>query len=309
MRTLLYTGAMFALLISCQQENDLTTGPPTEKEIIAQQNIKIIEQEVTSLDLKKIKAAGFSTEKVKHLSKTVDDVITDDFFLIEGDIMLSQKQLDQMAIPNGNISSNGRSANQYSTNNLINVPNGVRTIKILPYTQETFLWWTYRAGELSNREKSLLKEALVEYNNQKLNIKFEYTEIYAENDPDYIKIYSEFSFLSFLGVIAMGEFPSNGNPGKTIKCINLNLAPNKKHVFLHEIGHNIGFRHTDWFNVCGSGSNEGDAGVGAKHIEGTPKGKDNLSFMISCVKSTNTGTFTKYDEIALQKLYGKKVVR
>ena len=39
-----------------------------------------------------------------------------------------------------------------------------------------------------------------------------------------------------------------------------------EHVITHELGHTIGFRHSDYYNRAisyGSGGNEGDAGVGA----------------------------------------------
>jgi hypothetical protein len=77
-------------------------------------------------------------------------------------------------------------------------------------------------------------------------------------------------------------------------------------VLQHEMGHCIGFRHTDYFNralSCGGRkSNEGSAGIGAILIPGTPSGFDKESFMLSCSAGTDR-TFNANDIIALNYLY------
>ena len=76
---------------------------------------------------------------------------------------------------------------------------------------------------------------------------------------------------------------------------------------IHEIGHTIGFRHSDYYNraiSCGSGGNEGDSGVGAILIPGTPSSATvGGSIMNSCFRSTETGEFTSSDVTALNYLY------
>jgi hypothetical protein len=77
-------------------------------------------------------------------------------------------------------------------------------------------------------------------------------------------------------------------------------------VIAHEIGHCIGFRHTDYMNrsySCGIGGNEGDGGVGANLIPGTPSGPDAASWMLACLSSTTDRTFNDNDVIALNYLY------
>src|SRR5690606_13131145 len=74
------------------------------------------------------------------------------------------------------------------------------------------------------------------------------------------------------GTIAKAGFPSGGLPHDLIKMgdqipnYGMNVL---RHVWMHELGHCLGLRHTDYFNrslSCGEGGNEGAGSVGAEYI-------------------------------------------
>lgn len=112
------------------------------------------------------------------------------------------------------------------------------------------------------------------------------------------------------GVGGSAGFPSGGKPYKTINIgtgLQSYSVDVNEHVITHELGHCIGFRHSDYYNrsiSCGSGGNEGSAGVGAIHIPGTPTTATvGGSIMNSCFRSTEKGEFTSSDVTALNYLY------
>jgi len=106
-------------------------------------------------------------------------------------------------------------------------------------------------------------------------------------------------------------FPSGGLPYNTINIgtgLQSYSVGVNKHVISHELGHCIGFRHSDYYNRAiscgGSASNEGDAGVGAILIPGTPSTATvGGSVMNSCFRSSETGEWTSSDRTALNYLY------
>jgi Dual-action HEIGH metallo-peptidase len=106
-------------------------------------------------------------------------------------------------------------------------------------------------------------------------------------------------------------FPSGGLPFSSVQ-IGRGLASfptnTVTHVVTHELGHCVGFRHSDFFNRAiscgGQPSNEGDGGIGAILIPGTPSGAVlGGSVMNSCFRTVEAGVFTADDRTALNALY------
>ncbi|MCW3466228.1 zinc-dependent metalloprotease [Chitinophaga nivalis] len=114
---------------------------------------------------------------------------------------------------------------------------------------------------------------------------------------------------------AYAGYPSGGNPYPSI-TINTNpsafgtppdIVALRKSI-LHEIGHTIGFQHSDASNPafsCGPGVYNGPAVVGGViYIPGTPAGPEACSWMLTCLDPTCTSNFTPGDIIGLRYIYG-----
>lgn len=104
----------------------------------------------------------------------------------------------------------------------------------------------------------------------------------------------------FYGALGMGSWPENGSPGKTIsidevQVMSYGITSRSQLTYLiaHELGHNIGLRHTDWLT-------NGESG--ATTIDGTPE-SDNSSIMLAINNKNSWKGFSYYDKVALQKLY------
>ncbi|WP_430906343.1 M57 family metalloprotease [Maribacter sp. 2-571] len=182
---------------------------------------------------------------------------------------------------------------QYRTTNLVSQP---KTISVIGYTGGQFA--------LSSAGRTGLQWAVNNYNRLNLNIRFTLT-FAASTSADMVIYDNSVNNPGSSGGSA--GFPSGGNPFKFIQIYGLSGSSNNvnEHVICHEMGHSIGFRHTDYFSrqSCGDNVNEGSAGVGAILIPGTPSGFDPNSIMLACFNDGVNGEFNNNDITALNFLY------
>jgi hypothetical protein len=261
--------ALSATIFSCQKEKNTT---PTTNNGVSQDVVN------------QILAQGFSADNARKV---------DGGYVVEGDIYLSEEALKQ---PNIGPVLRVADEEQYHTTNLITgLP---RTI-------------TVSCTGLSNIFVVATDTAVARYNALNLRIKFQRVVSGAN-----VRIVG--ADLGGGGILGQSAgFPTAaGNPPSPI---TLNSHPgafgsNPTVQFLgsiiaHEIGHTIGFRHTDFknraFSCGGIRVNEGQAGVGAILIPGTPSkpNADPTSWMLACIGLNENRPFNANDMVALNFLY------
>jgi hypothetical protein len=228
----------------------------------------------------KIFSLGFSTDHIQKI---------DDGYLTEGDIVLSQNAIDvKPETKFVRIAGN----EQYRTYNLLTgLP---RTLTISVSSSFELLY------------ASALEEAIRRYNQEDLQIHFQRANSRA--DIEIVKGYGNW--------IAASGLPSgDGTPYRTIKLNPSKIPIGKGSNFInflatliaHEMGHCIGFRHTDYmdrsFSCPGRPVNEGAGNLGAVNIPGTPVNSDNGSWMLACIAPNQNRPFNSNDRIALNYLY------
>ena len=243
------------------------------------------QDDVSKEALQQIEAQGFSTENVRRVANG---------YLVEGDIVLTEENLrSRSSSPNLLIANE----EQYRTTNLV---------KALPRVITVSVGGTLTAAVWSNAANNMIAR----YNAQGLQLTFQRV---ASGGNVSIIGFDQGPSGGFITLGSSGFPTSAGAPYNQIK-LNTNAAaygsnPNEFYitsVLQHEMGHCIGFRHTDYFNRAlscgGSKSNERAGTIGAVLIPGTPSGFDAESFMLACSAGTDR-TFNPNDIIALNYLY------
>ena len=188
---------------------------------------------------------------------------------------------------------------QYHTTNLVYAP------RVITVSVDSKMPAAYKGSD------GYVQQALDRYNAEKLSLTFEL----VSSGGNINIVNANGSYLASAG------FPTaSGNPHNQVKVNtrSLNGQPSTTiaSVLAHEIGHCIGFRHTDYMDrsiSCGgSTSNEGTSTVGAVWIPNTPQTAAQVreaitngdhSFMLACISSGADRPFTASDKIALNALY------
>lgn len=242
--------------------------------------------EVSKETLQQIEAQGFSSENVRKVSNG---------YLVEGDIVLTEENLRTKSISPNLLIANEE---QYRTTNLVTALPRVITVSVGGTLTGLTVW--------SNATDRFISR----YNALGLQITLQRV---ASGGNVNIVGFNQGPSGGFITLGSSGFPTSTGQPYNEIK-MNTNAQaygtnPNEFYitsVLQHEMGHCIGFRHTDYFNralSCGGRkSNEGSAGIGAILIPGTPSKFDAESFMLACSAGTDR-TFNPNDVVALNYLY------
>ncbi|MBB6613069.1 protease [Pontibacter sp. Tf4] len=245
-----------------------------------QQDEEITTQDTVSESaLSRISELGFYNKNVQKVEGG---------YVVEGDIFLSESDLT--AAHNTQALRVGESE-QYRTTNLVNAGTG-RTITL---SLDSKLPASYGTS---------LDAAIARYNAENLTIKM--ARVASGGNIHITAAPRNAQYLASAG------FPSGGNPYGSVKVATRYIGTNPNvgwftTILAHEIGHCIGFRHTDYMDrsySCGGGyANEGASNVGAIHIPGTPTGPDANSWMLACIGNGQNRPFNNNDRTALDYLY------
>lgn len=239
------------------------------------------QDEISQETLSKIQSMGFYNKGVEKV---------DEGYLVEGDIILTPEDFTSTPTIYG---MRVGTTEQYRTNNLVQAGGG-RTITVA------------LSSKLPASYGAALDEMVNRYNAEKLTITFQ--RISGNADITFVPGHGSY--------LASSGFPtSGGDPYSQVKVNSQYIGTGSSTtfvnylatIFAHEVGHCIGFRHTDYmdrsYSCGGSYANEGTSTVGAQWITNTPKTAEPNSFMLACISSGQNRPFDNYDKTALAALY------
>ncbi len=164
----------------------------------------------------------------------------EDYYLVDGDIMILKSQLNEMR---GKSDDGPKSKQAYGGAGwgLVHI-NSVDDITIAAASNVPSAW------------KSTIQSAVSNWNNLS-NSRVSFTYQSSPSNPDIMVYYNAYSG----GFYAVADQAYENNPGSYI-YINSLVASGltsleREEIITHELGHTIGFRHTDWQNSGESSAN------------------------------------------------------
>jgi hypothetical protein len=221
--------------------------------------------------LAQVAALGFRTDMVE---------VFEDHVLVEGDIYITRAELRSVRLPGADPLG---PRFQYSTNSLVGRPK-INEIRVdLAGLASQPAWQT------------AAREALSHWS----GITDSYVRM-VEGTPADITVGTA---CTSSNVAAYASFPSGGNPGSTVHvnvCFGYSTTHAQKvHNMVHEFGHTIGFRHSNFTQM---GETAGT--VGANHIWPTPtSGNATGSVMNGGTALHSWAGFVTSDLTAVRALY------
>jgi hypothetical protein len=205
-----------------------------------------------------------------------------DYYLVEGDIIFDKSKKNITGKPN-----------QYYTNSLV----GMNKINNITVRMDSSM-----PTSGVDDWRTAVNSAITYWNGipgSRVNF------IFTTNATADITITSDNGFLKDNTIAAAG-FPSNSNPGVSI-MINLDFSSNisvlegqKSYNIVHELGHCIGFRHTNWV-TRGEEINPNGINLGANNIPYTSN--DSASVMNGGTALNSYSGFSTGDNYSARYLY------
>jgi len=217
-----------------------------------------------------VEAMGFRGDMVQDFG---------DYVVVEGDIRIGKAELRANLRPGGKAGPRY----QYRTTNLVSSPKVHQIVVDVSGLSSVSAWQT------------AARDAMAQWN----AISGSYVKMVEGSSADI----TMGTTCTSSSVAAFASFPSGGNPGPTVTvntCFGYTLNDSQRlRNMVHELGHTLGFRHSNYTQLGETAGTEG-----AIQVTGTPtSGNDANSVMNGGTALNSWIGFSTYDQTAVRALY------